>query len=130
MRSLHTEPSNLRNLVIITNDWHMSRVRAIFDTVFNLPVMGAHGIQPSVSGTTYSLDYIEVAAFLPREVLPNRIRRESKSLQTFLEKVKPNLHFYHDLHHMVFKEHAAYSSFRLSEQFQPEKVDEKTKESY
>lgn len=37
LRAVHTDPASIRKLVVITNDWHMDRTRAIFSYVFSLP---------------------------------------------------------------------------------------------
>lgn len=130
LRTLHTEPSDIRNLIVITNDWHVDRVQAIFDTVFGLPLTDGYYTKPSSSGTKYSVEYVAVDSCLPPEVHTNRMIREKNSLQTFLSRVKPTLKSLKDLHRMVFVEHAAYSAVRLTNHFAPEKVDATTRESY
>ena len=37
LRTMHTDPAQIRKLRVITNNWHMPRTKAIFTKVFNLP---------------------------------------------------------------------------------------------
>jgi hypothetical protein len=108
----------------------MDRVQAIFDTVFGLPLSDGYFSKPSSTGTQYSIQYVAVDSWLPTEVHSNRVKREAKSVQTFIQKVKPSLKSLKDLHQMVFVDHSAYSAKRLTDQFKPEKVDAATRESY
>ena len=37
LRTMHTDPAQIRKIRVITNSWHMPRTKAMFTKVFNLP---------------------------------------------------------------------------------------------
>eukprot|EP00981_Chlorochromonas_danica_P004894 scaffold978_cov172-Ochromonas_danica.AAC.25 len=112
LRMIHVENCEFEKLIIITNDWHMSRTRAIFDTVFLLP-MRSSSLQVT-SHSSLHLTYETVPAGVSdQSILAARIAREQQSLITFNEKTRTLWKSMQDLHHWLFVEHNAYASKRL-----------------
>eukprot|EP01039_Chlorochromonas_danica_P003120 gene3120-3417_t len=112
LRMIHVENCEFEKLIIITNDWHMSRTRAIFDTVFHLP-MRSSSLQVT-SHSSLHLTYETVPAGVSdQSILAARIAREQQSLITFNEKTRTLWKSMQDLHHWLFVEHNAYASKRL-----------------
>ena len=120
---IHTEPSDIRTLYIITNEWHMNRTKAIFNHVFSLqPAVGATSCNhPSSSSSSrvvkspYTLRFNPVTATgLPESLLRLRKEREESSLRTFQESTR--LEFQTsmmELHRWLFHKHGAYATSRL-----------------
>ncbi|CAE6934874.1 yabN [Symbiodinium sp. CCMP2456] len=75
LRTTHTDIAGWRRLTIISNQFHMPRIRAIFDKVFGLgPLPSKH----------YSLQYREVPNDgMAQDVLEGRQAREAKSIENF-----------------------------------------------
>jgi hypothetical protein len=68
---MHMDPSGLRSLIVITNDWHMPRTEAIFRTVFSLPSTHCLG-GGSATGAGTAEPW---AARKELAILPRRCRR-------------------------------------------------------
>lgn len=97
-------------MVVVTNDWHMPRTRAIFEHVFSLPAVRG-GPVPS-----YELEFRAAAPGIPdTRLLQLRQEKESTSLQYFLAEVAPVLGSLQEMHRWVFVQHAAYAASRLQE---------------
>lgn len=126
LRTIHTDPRGWKNLVIITNSWHISRVRCIFDKIYGL----ASTPFSTLKRNKYNIQYIAVDALLPESVLNLRLDREAKSLQKFIEQTAPSWHTLQDVHQFMFQSHDAYSSKRFAGGFAAEKIDTELKESY
>ena len=107
---MHTEVSGLRNLIIVTNNWHMPRTKAIFETVFGLPIASG---APSATGQKYSLSFEEVDAQLPESILDARLLKESLALSEFELQTKSMFSNLPQLHDWLFSKHNAYSAGRL-----------------
>ncbi|MBD3361337.1 hypothetical protein GF358_00940 [Candidatus Woesearchaeota archaeon] len=100
LRIMHTEPRNLKHLLIIASEFHMPRVSAITKWVF--------GYNPPSGG--YSFDFKTVPDIgLAEEELNARQAKEKKSLADILQ-VKQRLSTWQDFHEWLFTEHKAYSA--------------------
>jgi hypothetical protein len=110
---VHILPQTIYEMVVITNNWHMDRTRAIFDTIFNLPVKRLQSARcPSPAGITITYEAVE-AGVNDDGILKARIEREQQSLQTFLKSTSKLWNSVEDLHYWIFTKHNAYASKRL-----------------
>ncbi len=96
-RTMHTDPSGWRRLLVITSAHHMPRTEAIFRWIFRLaPDLG------------YSLSFEPVPDVgLTGPVLDARLQREKSSLAA-LANLFPRFRTLSQLHQWIFTEHAAY----------------------
>merc|ERR1712046_58647 len=103
---MHTDLANLRRLAVITNDFHMARVRAVFKFVFELPP------QPLQQ---YQLKFISVADQLPDDVVKIRQNKEQSALPRFLPGGvwQSGIRNIADLHKWINNENTAYAVKRL-----------------
>eukprot|EP00439_Symbiodinium_sp_Y106_P070415 s2371_g12.t1 len=110
LRTTHTDIAGWRRLTIISNQFHMPRIRAIFDKVFSLsPLPSRH----------YSLHYREVPNDgMAQDVLEGRQAREAKSIENFRTTTAAMTTLQH-MHAFLFQEHLAYSSKRLLKDREP-----------
>ncbi|CAE7910811.1 unnamed protein product [Symbiodinium sp. KB8] len=110
LRTTHTDIAGWRRLTIISNQFHMPRIRAIFDKVFGLgPLSSRH----------YSLHYREVPNDgMAQDVLEGRQAREAKSIENFRTTTAAMTTLQH-MHAFLFQEHLAYSSKRLLKDREP-----------
>lgn len=107
LRTLMIDPASYDKVIVITNDWHMPRSRAMFEHCFSLPSENSAGrVAPE-------LEFISVAAGLDGEVLSARQAREGSSLLSFSEKVKPQISNMEQFAAYIFTKHEAYASSRL-----------------
>ena len=98
-RVVHTTPRQWRNLLVITSDFHMPRVREIFEWVFSLD-----GPQPP-----YKLDFVGVSdRGIDPKILEPRIVKEERALQKLLP-LKETITNLSDFHSWLFQEHRAYA---------------------
>jgi hypothetical protein len=111
---VHTEVSGLRQLVIVTNNWHMPRTRVIFETIFGLPIASG---APSATGQEYSLSFEEVEAHLPENILEARLLKESLALSEFDLQTRSKFSNLPELHGWLFMQHDAYSAGRNGHPF-------------
>lgn len=109
------EPSGLRNLVVITNTWHMPRTQAIFDFVFSLPRTIGYSF-PFTDATTapYQLRYLTASDGIadPR-LLAARQQKEATALVQFQKSLPLNIRSFQELHQWLFTQHNAYAAKRL-----------------
>lgn len=109
----------------------MKRTKLIFETVFNLPIN-----KYSTPGNNYhyesryQLEFIEIPAYLPDDILKERIQREEQSYQTFESKTKHSFHTFEELHTWIFTQHSAYSAHRFSKNFIKPSINENVLKSY
>jgi len=90
--TMHCVPRNLRNLLIITSDFHMPRSKSIFEKVFSLfPI------------NIFDLEFLETESTLCVS------KKEKKSLENW-EITKNSLSNLCDLHEFIFEKHNAYMS--------------------
>lgn len=110
LRTVHIEPGGYTKLIVLTNDWHMPRTRAIFSHVFGLPRRaGGH----SALKRKFELSFIAVEAGLGPDFLQARVTREAASLETFVQRTKTLFSSMRELHDYIFEKHGAYASSRL-----------------
>jgi hypothetical protein len=96
-RTMHTDPSGLRRLLVITSEHHMPRTDAIFRWVF--------GLAPDLG---YALSFEAVPdAGLEGAVLEARNDRERASL-ALVRTLTTRFRTLAQLHHWLFTEHEAY----------------------
>lgn len=118
-RVIHTEPRNLKRLLVLTSDFHLPRTQAIFQWVFGLPFpAGSPANSYSLSFEAVPDDGIEDG------MLQARRDREAASMQ-IVEGHRQRIHTFEALHHMLFIEHDVYKSAPA-----PQKVSGKTQEMY
>ncbi len=100
-RAIHTDPMGIRDLLVITSQFHMPRSKAIFDWMFSL--------QPNPG---YRLSYESVSdAGLDPAAHQIRTEKEARSLLGFREHWQP-LTTLAEAHHRIFTKHGAYSATR------------------
>lgn len=106
LRLMHTEIGGWRRLIIVNNQFHMPRTRAIFEKVFQ-------GLGPPLASGSYDLEFIEVPNDgLDQAVLSARLERESSSLLGFQNRTA-GIRSLTEMHNFIFREHLAYASKRL-----------------
>lgn len=120
LRAIHTDVAGMRRLVIVNNEFHMGRTKAIFEKVFSLaplPLFGA-----------YSLEFVEVPNDgVEGEVLRARKEREAKSAAGFVKNTAA-IKTMRAMHRFLFLDHLAYASARLVNDREP--VDPKSLQTY
>merc|ERR1712113_1043187 len=96
LRTTHTDVVKARNLVVVTNEFHAVRTKAIFVKVFSLPP------RPS-SREAYSLTFevVENVNIKP-EALQRRREWESQQFKYFLQ-VSQGWKNLHDVHACIFR---------------------------
>lgn len=101
----------IKNVIVITNKWHMSRTKEIFNDILNLPYIKAFSLL-SLLDNNINIRYEEVSDGLEATILDLRIKREIRSLKNYMKDTKPKLVDMKSLHEFLFIEHTAYSSSR------------------
>lgn len=103
-RHMLAEPLNMRNLAVITNEFHMPRTRAIFEWVFALPAMDG-------SSPRFSLEYCTAPnSGLSPEDVQGRVSRELASLEKLKAETIPRISSISELTAFLHMTHAAYST--------------------
>jgi len=103
-RVIHTDLRNLRDLLIITSQFHMPRTQAAFEWVF--------GLTPD---NGYTLDFLASENVgLSQEVLAERNQREAESVKKLAENAS-RISTLADFHTWLFLEHAAYATGKKRE---------------
>lgn len=99
-RILHTDPLNLRRLLVITSDYHLPRTELAFTWVYRLTPVSP----------PYQLHFRGVAdPDMAPSILKARQEKESKSLEA-LKGITHRLTTLRDFHRWLFTEHAAYNA--------------------
>jgi uncharacterized SAM-binding protein YcdF (DUF218 family) len=125
LRSVHMEPSGLRKMVVITNDWHMPRTRAIFDFVFSLP---SH---TGAASTPFEITYRAAPAGISdAHLLETRKSKEAGSLAYFETSVAPGIKAMQEMHWWLFTKHGAYATSRLRQSSVAPAVSEELLKTY
>jgi hypothetical protein len=97
-RCIHCGPRALRNLLVITSEFHMQRTRAIFDWVFSLPE------------ARFTLEFSATSdAGIAADALAARVAKEQESLFRVAE-LRERIRTLEQLHQFVFTEHEAYAT--------------------
>ena len=105
-RTIHTEPSNLRRLHIITSQFHVSRVRRIFEWIFGCD---DGGYQLSFEATpNVGIDASSLRA---------RTEKEQRSMRD-LSQLIPSLPTLRHVHTFLFTKHYAYRQRDRQDSFQ------------
>ena len=104
----HCLPLNLKNLLVITSDFHMPRSRSIFEKVFSL-----------IPDNTFHLEFIETESSLTIS------DKERTALITW-NKNAESFHTIKDLHNFLFLQHNCY----CTEKHPQEKYELKDLEMY
>jgi uncharacterized SAM-binding protein YcdF (DUF218 family) len=116
-RTTHTELNAWRNLLVVTNEFHMERTRAIFDWIF-LECSAESSRQKASRNrdynNNYELHYLESPNVgLTDEAVTARKEREAASLKTLQEKIMPQLTNLPDVYRFLTHEHALYTAHKL-----------------
>jgi uncharacterized SAM-binding protein YcdF (DUF218 family) len=99
-RVVHLEPQGLRNLLVITSDFHLPRTELAFNWVY--------GLKPEQA--QYEIHFVGVAdPDMDPSVLHERREKERKSLEG-LAPLTRRLTTMRDFHRWLFTEHSAYSA--------------------
>lgn len=117
-RTVHTDPGQLRKLLIVTSDWHMPRTRFLFEWIY--------GLTPFSPG--YELEFLDAHdPAMPSDVFDQRTRREQASLQSIKRRAN-GIGTMRDFHRWFFTEHDLYKSSQTG--FGASGIDEETLASY
>mmetsp|Transcript_5097 Transcript_5097/g.14821 ORF Transcript_5097/g.14821 Transcript_5097/m.14821 type:complete len:286 (-) Transcript_5097:141-998(-) len=101
LRIMHLEPRRLKRVAIITNKFHMGRVRTIFEWVLKA--------NPRV--VPFVTTYVEVPDVgLTPEQLAARVQKEAASLAKLQETTMQNFVTVDQIHAFVFEHHGAYAT--------------------
>jgi hypothetical protein len=96
-RTIHTDPLEVRDLLVVTSEFHLPRTEAIFDWVF--------GLHPS----GYTLRYEGVPNDgVDEQSLASRVAKEREGRQG-VKDLRHNVSSMGQLHSWLFSEHQAYS---------------------
>lgn len=103
-RHMLAEPLNLRNLAVVTSEFHMPRTRAIFEWVFSLPAVDG-------SSVNFSLDFRSSPnTGLNTEDVQSRVSRELASLEALRVETIPRITSVAKLTAFLHVTHAAYNA--------------------
>lgn len=99
-RIIHTDQLKLKNILVVTSQFHMPRTQAVFEKVFSL---NNSWLNP------YTLVFAAASdSGLRSEVIKPRIEKENRSLEKF-NLIKKNISDLKTLHDWLFQEHGAYT---------------------
>mmetsp|Transcript_26319 Transcript_26319/g.76743 ORF Transcript_26319/g.76743 Transcript_26319/m.76743 type:complete len:325 (-) Transcript_26319:291-1265(-) len=114
VRTMHTDPSGWNSLAVITNQFHMARVEAVFRWVYALPDRG------TAAPGAPRLAFLPVPdTGLTGNALQARRQKEAASLPG-LQATAARIRTLGQLHSFIFHEHNAYASSRLNSGRGPE----------
>lgn len=103
-RQMLAEPLEMRNLVVVTNEFHMPRTRAIFEWIFTLPAMDG-------SSPDFSLEFCSAPDVgLTSLDVQGRVSRELASLERLKVETIPRISSMSKLSAFLHMTHAAYST--------------------
>ena len=101
-RTSHTDINGWKNLLIITNEFHMSRTQVIFDWIF------------SIKPASYKLYFLSSPNVgLTSQAVLARKKREAQSERTVREKLAPNYTTLKDVWKFLNNEHSLYTASKL-----------------
>lgn len=123
-RTTHTDLNGWRRLLVITNEFHMDRTRAIFDWIFSLPSAfsppaGAASKKRNAiddgGGTAYDLFYLQSPNVgLTKQAVAARKEREASSARTVRERLAPeHATSLRDVYQFLTHDHSLYAAQRL-----------------
>lgn len=94
----HISLMNVKNILIITSEFHMQRVRLLFEWIYNL------------SNIKYNLYFHSSSDKGLENFIKERINREKQSIHHIKYNLIPNINNMTELHHWLYIKHNAYSS--------------------
>ena len=98
-RMIHVEPLNIKRLLVITSEFHMPRVQAIFEWIYRL-----EGLSQDCQ-----IFFEAVSdAGINEAMLIARRQKEAKSLKTLLRTID-RISTINEFHQWLFQEHGAYA---------------------
>ena len=122
-RTTHTDLNGWRRLLVITNEFHMERTRAIFDWIFSLPspssslTRTSHKKRNGIDndGTPYELFYLQSPNLgLSEQAVAARREREASSARTVREILAPKYATrLQDVYHFLTQDHSLYTAHKL-----------------
>lgn len=109
---IHVDPLGLRNLLIVTSDFHMPRTKTIFSWVYNL----------ENERIAYQLDFEKVSDNgIDEIILDARKNKEAESLSQ-LKKLIPRITTLKSFHKWLFTEHNAYSVNKYEQTYSNDEI--------
>ena len=97
-----TDPLDLKNLIIITSDFHIQRSKILANFIFNLDA-------------EYNIQYIEIKSDVDDEIYSNRIKKEENSIKKFILDMN-NINNLKDFTNWLFNNHACYKPMIICDQ--------------
>jgi len=102
----YTQPLNIKEFILITSEFHMSRAKSIFDYFNNI-----------IFQFQIDSQYIETEdKGIDSNVLKERCERECKSNLNFKKNIVEKIHNIRDFSRWLYEEHGAYKSIIYYEQ--------------
>ena len=98
-RLLFVDPLKLKNLTIITSDFHMPRARIIFE----------HITQLTPIKECIALDFVSCGNGIDGAALRERVRKERVQAENY-SKLSKNIRTVQDMHRWMYTHHQAYTS--------------------
>ncbi|MGD1951929.1 MAG: YdcF family protein [Leptolyngbyaceae cyanobacterium] len=98
-RMIHVEPLNIKRLLVVTSEFHMSRTRAIFEWIYHL-----EGLPQDCEISFDAVSDVGIGEVM----LIARRQKEAKSLETLL-KTTNKISTVSEFHQWLFQEHGAYA---------------------
>lgn len=120
----------IRQLIVVTNRWHMERTRAIFQCVFSLPLTESSSssqlssssssswthssiTEPQYHKSPYKLSFHEVEdGITDANLLKLRQDKEKGALVGFQNGFMKEVHSFQHMHRWIYSSHKAYSTSR------------------
>jgi len=109
-RTSHADVAGWRNILVVTSEFHMDRSKAIFDWVFQAPVVvDGQPITPP-----YSLSYMATENVgLSQEAIESRVQHEQKGAKNIREKISMEYTSLRDIWRFLTQKHDFYSASKL-----------------
>ena len=134
-RTAHTDINGWRNLLVVTDEFHMDRTKLIFDWIFGA-AHGGRSSDESSSLNDYKLTYLSTPNVgLSEQAVTARTEREQSSAMNLRTKIIPNYSSLHEIYTFITQEHSLYNAAALSKRGRggggtDSVVDIKIKQSY
>jgi hypothetical protein len=112
-RTSHTEFNGWRKLLIVTNEFHMSRTVKIFDWIFSVPADSTTSTESLKWQSAYEMYYLESPNFgMDQEVVAARKEREASSSKSvdYLSKKHSTLR---QVYEFLTRHHSLYTANKL-----------------
>lgn len=128
-RTTHSDVTNWRNILVVTNSFHIERSKAIFDWIF---VQVDNGKKKRKD--KYVLHYLSSPNVgLSEEAVAARVEKEKKSEKTVREKLAPKYKTLKGVWEFLNKSHSFYTASKLADRAKgigDEVTSEAVKKSY